>query len=139
MQNVFSVGRGEQDSGEPPPHPPPFSGPVMLAPNPLSWFNVFFSFLFIALLELLSRFVSHFLILCSSFYSHHIPLLYLPSPSSSLGTHYLSALLPEYSHPCLSALPHVFHFSPPALRLGSSAKPPLLRSSQTHFKEDGPF
>lgn len=85
----------------------------MLSPNPLSWFNVFFfSFfsLFIAPLELLSRFMSHFAILCSSFYSDHILLLYLLSPSSSLGTQYLATLLPEYSHPCLSALPHVFQF-----------------------------
>lgn len=92
-----------------------FKTPVMLRPNPLSWFNVFFFlffllFLFIAPLELLSRFTSHFAFLCSSFHSDHILLLYLLSPSSSLATHYLSTLLPEYSHPCLSALPHVFHF-----------------------------
>lgn len=140
MQNVFSVGRGEQDSGEFPLLSQP---PVMLGPNPLSCFNVFFFFcffLFIALLELLSRFVSHFLILCSSFYCHHILLLYLPSPSSSLGTHYLSMLLPEYSHPCLSALPHVFHFSsPPGLQLSSSVKPPLLQAKPAHFKRELPF
>lgn len=80
---------------------------------------------FIAILEILSCFMSHYLTLlyCSSFHSFHLPLflLYLLSPSSSLDALYLPMPLPKIQSSLLISVSTCFPFL--SLSIVSSSAP----------------